>query len=245
MTRPADRRRSDDGPDADLRERLVDSTVFHRGRYVTFRVDQRPARRRHGRNSRRRLASGRRRDRCPRRRRSRAARPPVAASRRRRAPGDPGRDARLGRNHGRDRGSGRSRRPRELEEETGMRAGAVALLASFWTAPGFATELMHLYLATDLTSRRRGPARPRRGRAAPSLGRAVARGRGDGRIGRDLRREVDRRALLACPPQGARTQPDVGRRGRCAVRQPGLVAPESGSGAGAGAGGPSRSSAAW
>ena len=39
---------------------------------------------------------------------------------------------------------------RELEEETGHRAGSWRLLTSFWTAPGFATELMHLYLATDL-----------------------------------------------------------------------------------------------
>ena len=40
--------------------------------------------------------------------------------------------------------------PRELEEETGQRAGSWEKLGSFWTAPGFATELMHLYLATDL-----------------------------------------------------------------------------------------------
>lgn len=40
--------------------------------------------------------------------------------------------------------------PRELEEETGYRAGSLRRLTSFWTAPGFATELMHLYLATDL-----------------------------------------------------------------------------------------------
>ena len=40
--------------------------------------------------------------------------------------------------------------PRELEEETGYRAATWKLLGSFWTAPGFATELMHLYLATDL-----------------------------------------------------------------------------------------------
>jgi ADP-ribose pyrophosphatase len=39
---------------------------------------------------------------------------------------------------------------RELEEETGFRAGTWQLLGAFWTAPGFATELMHLYLATDL-----------------------------------------------------------------------------------------------
>jgi ADP-ribose pyrophosphatase len=41
--------------------------------------------------------------------------------------------------------------PRELEEETGLRASSWRRLASFWTAPGFATELMHLYLATDLS----------------------------------------------------------------------------------------------
>ena len=39
---------------------------------------------------------------------------------------------------------------RELEEETGYRAGAWRKLTTFWTAPGFASELMHLYLATDL-----------------------------------------------------------------------------------------------
>jgi ADP-ribose pyrophosphatase len=39
---------------------------------------------------------------------------------------------------------------RELEEETGYRAATWRHLASFWTAPGFATELMHLWLATDL-----------------------------------------------------------------------------------------------
>lgn len=40
---------------------------------------------------------------------------------------------------------------RELEEETGMRAGTWRKVARFYTAPGFASELMHLYLATDLT----------------------------------------------------------------------------------------------
>ncbi len=39
---------------------------------------------------------------------------------------------------------------RELEEETGMRAGSWREVATFYTAPGFASELMHLYLATDL-----------------------------------------------------------------------------------------------
>lgn len=39
---------------------------------------------------------------------------------------------------------------RELEEETGMRAGSWQLVARFYTAPGFTSELMRLYLATDL-----------------------------------------------------------------------------------------------
>jgi len=41
---------------------------------------------------------------------------------------------------------------RELEEETGARASSWRKLGTFWTAPGFATELMHLYLARGLTS---------------------------------------------------------------------------------------------
>lgn len=40
--------------------------------------------------------------------------------------------------------------PRELEEETGHRAASWRKLATFWTAPGFASELMHLYVATGL-----------------------------------------------------------------------------------------------
>ena len=40
---------------------------------------------------------------------------------------------------------------RELEEETGTRAGSWRYLGGFYTAPGFTSELMHLYLATDLT----------------------------------------------------------------------------------------------
>jgi ADP-ribose diphosphatase len=39
---------------------------------------------------------------------------------------------------------------RELEEETGYRARTWQKLAAFWTAPGFASERMHLYLAMDL-----------------------------------------------------------------------------------------------
>ena len=39
---------------------------------------------------------------------------------------------------------------RELEEETGYRAERWERLTDFWTAPGFATERMFLYLAMDL-----------------------------------------------------------------------------------------------
>ena len=41
--------------------------------------------------------------------------------------------------------------PRELGEETGYQAARWRWLGRFWSAPGFADELMHLYLATDLT----------------------------------------------------------------------------------------------
>jgi ADP-ribose pyrophosphatase len=41
---------------------------------------------------------------------------------------------------------------RELEEETGYRAGRWEYLGSFFTAPGFTNEEMHLYLATELES---------------------------------------------------------------------------------------------
>lgn len=39
---------------------------------------------------------------------------------------------------------------RELEEETGFRAEKWQFLASFYTSPGFCTELLHVYLATEL-----------------------------------------------------------------------------------------------
>jgi ADP-ribose pyrophosphatase len=40
---------------------------------------------------------------------------------------------------------------RELEEETGFRAATWRTLGAFYSAPGFTDELMHLYLATDLS----------------------------------------------------------------------------------------------
>jgi ADP-ribose pyrophosphatase len=41
---------------------------------------------------------------------------------------------------------------RELEEEVGLRAGALEPLLTFWTTPGFCDEVMHLFRATSLES---------------------------------------------------------------------------------------------
>ena len=43
---------------------------------------------------------------------------------------------------------------RELEEEIGVTAAKVEKLAEFYVSPGFLTEKMHLYLATELTKTR-------------------------------------------------------------------------------------------
>lgn len=39
---------------------------------------------------------------------------------------------------------------RELREETGFDAGAIQVLAAEYPSPGYTTEIIHLYLATDL-----------------------------------------------------------------------------------------------
>jgi ADP-ribose pyrophosphatase len=39
---------------------------------------------------------------------------------------------------------------RELREETGFRAGRLERLAGFYASPGYCTEFMHVFLATDL-----------------------------------------------------------------------------------------------
>ena len=49
---------------------------------------------------------------------------------------------------------------RELEEETGYRATSWEKLGTFWTAPGFASEQMHLYVATDLVAAGHGRLTP-------------------------------------------------------------------------------------
>lgn len=40
---------------------------------------------------------------------------------------------------------------REIREETGMAAGKLEHLGGFYLAPGYSTEYMHVYLATDLS----------------------------------------------------------------------------------------------
>ncbi len=40
---------------------------------------------------------------------------------------------------------------RELEEEIGVTAGKIEKLTEFYVSPGFLTEKMHVFLATDLT----------------------------------------------------------------------------------------------
>jgi len=46
---------------------------------------------------------------------------------------------------------------RELEEETGYRAGKIVERARFWTTPGFTTEFMYLYEATELVKTQTNP----------------------------------------------------------------------------------------
>ncbi len=46
---------------------------------------------------------------------------------------------------------------RELEEETGYRVGRLHAVTSFYTSPGFCDEMLHLFVATDLSP---GDARP-------------------------------------------------------------------------------------
>ena len=41
---------------------------------------------------------------------------------------------------------------RELEEETGFRTGKIEKLAEIYTAPGYCTEILHIYTARNLTA---------------------------------------------------------------------------------------------
>jgi ADP-ribose pyrophosphatase len=48
---------------------------------------------------------------------------------------------------------------RELIEETGWTAGALEKLTALYSTPGFCDEVLHLYLATELTPSSAGPRR--------------------------------------------------------------------------------------
>lgn len=43
---------------------------------------------------------------------------------------------------------------RELQEETGMRAGSLRRLGGFYSAPGYCTEFLHVFLCEDLSASR-------------------------------------------------------------------------------------------
>jgi ADP-ribose pyrophosphatase len=127
-------------------ERVVDSRVLHRGRYLTFRIDT--VERSDGSRATRDVA----------------VHPGAVANvavdnedqvRQYRSPAERVLlEIPAGTLDRRDEGSVEDPQlasRRELEEETGHRAASWRLLGRFWTAPGFATELMYLYLATDLS----------------------------------------------------------------------------------------------
>ena len=46
---------------------------------------------------------------------------------------------------------------RELEEETGYRAGSVKKIISFYTSPGYSNEILHLFLGQDLKFTTKNP----------------------------------------------------------------------------------------
>jgi len=140
-----------DDPIDPLAERLVASELLHRGRFLEFRVDM--VERADGRRAQRDVA----------------VHPGAVAI----VAVDPEGCVLLVRQYrhpagqtlleipagtlDRDPASGATEDPdaaarRELEEETGYRAAGWERLADFWTAPGFATERIFLYLATDLAA---------------------------------------------------------------------------------------------
>jgi ADP-ribose pyrophosphatase len=148
MPRPHDRRAAP-RPDDPLAERLVASEVLHRGRVLEFRIDT--LERADGRRVRRDVAGHPGAvaivalDREGRVLLVRQWRHPAGRALLEIPAGTLDRDPATGAIEDPDDAA-----RRELEEETSCRAGRWERLADFWTAPGFATERMFLYLATDL-----------------------------------------------------------------------------------------------
>ena len=138
-------------PGDPLVERLISSVILHRGRFLEFRVDT--VERAGGRQAQRDVAvhpgavaivavdtEGR-----------------VLLVRQYRHPAGRSLLEIPAGTLDRDPASGATEDPdaaarRELEEETGYRAAGWERLTDFWTAPGFATERIFLYLATDLAA---------------------------------------------------------------------------------------------
>ena len=93
---------------------------------------------------------------------------------------------------------------RELEEETGYRAGSMERIGGFWSAPGFSTEYLTLYLATDLRPADEGRLSPDEDEHPAAPATTVAR-RGSGRGSRGNRgRQIDCGHPHACPAVGDR-----------------------------------------
>ena len=132
-----------------LAERVIDSTVVHRGRYLEVRLEttERTDGSRHQRDVVRHpgavaiVAL----DEADRLLLVRQWRQPAGRSLLELPAGTLDRDSATGAIENPELAS-----RRELEEETGYRAERWEKLGAFWTAPGFASELMHLYLATSL-----------------------------------------------------------------------------------------------
>ena len=113
---------------------------------------------------------------------------------------------------------------RELEEETGMRAGSWRKLARFYTAPGFTSELMHLYLATDLVPADGDRLGPDEDEQLLLERMPVSRGGGRRRARGVRRREVARGPALARPAA-------LRRRGGLVLARRGVSSVASGSAA--------------
>ena len=106
-----------------------------------------------------------------------------------------------------------------------MRAGSWRHLGSFFSAPGFTSEEIHLFLATDLRRPPRTRSGPTRTSTDPELD-AVARGRRPRRARRDPRRQVDRRAFWLARLRGEGGVEPVGSEscsagGRAVLTEPG------------------------
>jgi ADP-ribose pyrophosphatase len=141
-------------PDAELRERLVSSEVLRRGRILEFRVDTVE------------LADGSRST------RDIAGHPGAVAMvaidpdgnvllvrQWRHAIGQPLLEIPAGSLDRHPDGSVEDHAAaaaRELEEETGYRANRWRYLGRFYSAPGFTSELLHIYLATELSPAHEG-----------------------------------------------------------------------------------------